>query len=1080
MGLLLLPQLHLDASYIQVYQTTTNGGLAFTGNTLGLDKAATTNCPGTEGSIGAFITQNPTLRVCTFPTDNGTTETWALNESYAYLDLPPGSSVLHAELIWAGSFGFGSDITLSIVDTATASFTTPSGNYTVSQKTSTAQSVYDTISTTTDGFYVRSADVTAAVAYDVENFFASTPNNYYQGKYTVGHIPASLSPTDYNDNCCGWVLAVAYSNPNMLTSELLIYTACEKVYSGAPTVTTAITGFRTPSSGTINARLFCSALEGDAAIHGDQFKVGPSTGSLSSISGSNNPLNNFFASQINTSLSFTTDANGKLIQSGSGLLDQRGSFGTYNSDAFADPAEANIPANRQGWDITSIDVSSLFTHDQEEAYTQISTTQDQIIVTSLGLQFQDESPIIQAVKEASPTTVTDIGDDITFTNTFTNNGAANATDLIFIDQLPSGLEYNSTIPLTVTYNSSMVTITGADISTGVDLSSIVSTFASGETITIVFHATVTDLLDSYQNSATLDYAFNPFGTDIPLSVDTNIVTVVRSSITIAPVAVDNFYTTTAETTLNCPGNQGILQNDTGTGTLAGHQFWLSSSFNGTLSVVLTDGSFSYTPADGFSGVDTFYYDITDATTNISNTATVTIYVTPAAVSDSGTTAANTTLTSLTSVLENDLGTDLVVTAATGTTEQGGSYEITSTGYYVYVPPTDYSGYDSFIYTATDSSSQTTDAAVTILVTPIAKDDTGQVQANGVLNGSTLFANDPTQGTLIAYSQPSNGYVAIADNGTYTYAPNHGFSGLDTFTYTILDHASQTAEATVSITVTPIANIDSGETYVNVDLNTTASVLSNDIGVGLNVTSLSTMTTTSGGSVTMASDGTYVYSPLANFSGWDSFTYTMEDQNKSSTTAGVDIHVLPLTSNDYATTTMNQTLLGTSVLGNDQPPPTSPYALYVIAEQKATDQGGQVSLNTDGTYTYIPPHNYIGQDTFTYTAKNSVGDEVTATVTITIGRGAVNPPTSFVGTLSKCEFLNETIYRLFSEWTDTDDSISYYKIYKNGQLISEISASSANTYCTCASSKQALNSYSISAVNLYGDESAARPLQITNY
>ena len=87
----------LHAAYVKRYTTIANGGMTYTGNTLGLSKATNSNAPGTNGSIGAFITTNTALKVGTVPA--GTTLNWTLNSSSALLRLPAGSSVIYAELI---------------------------------------------------------------------------------------------------------------------------------------------------------------------------------------------------------------------------------------------------------------------------------------------------------------------------------------------------------------------------------------------------------------------------------------------------------------------------------------------------------------------------------------------------------------------------------------------------------------------------------------------------------------------------------------------------------------------------------------------------------------------------------------------------------------------------------------------------------------------------------------------------------------------------------------------------------------------------------------------------------------------
>src|SRR5262245_60878794 len=99
------------AQYVKRPTTTpptnfiTNGAITFTGNTLGLSKMSNQNQPGISDAIGAFTTIDTGLKVGTFPA--GTTLTFSQNSSTANLNLPAGSTVLHAELTWGGTYSFG-------------------------------------------------------------------------------------------------------------------------------------------------------------------------------------------------------------------------------------------------------------------------------------------------------------------------------------------------------------------------------------------------------------------------------------------------------------------------------------------------------------------------------------------------------------------------------------------------------------------------------------------------------------------------------------------------------------------------------------------------------------------------------------------------------------------------------------------------------------------------------------------------------------------------------------------------------------------------------------------------------------
>jgi large repetitive protein len=117
------------AAYVNRYSNIANGALTFTGNTIGLNKAANTNAPGTAGAIGTFITTNATSVDGTYPA--GTTSTWQTNSSRAVLSIPPGSNVLYAELIWSGSYSYGNENVSAFLNNA-VTFTTPLGSNAIS------------------------------------------------------------------------------------------------------------------------------------------------------------------------------------------------------------------------------------------------------------------------------------------------------------------------------------------------------------------------------------------------------------------------------------------------------------------------------------------------------------------------------------------------------------------------------------------------------------------------------------------------------------------------------------------------------------------------------------------------------------------------------------------------------------------------------------------------------------------------------------------------------------------------------------------------------------------------------------
>ena len=287
-------------------------------------------------------------------------------------------------------------------------------------------------------------------------------------------------------------------------------------------------------------------------------------------------------------------------------------------------------------------------------------------------------------------------------------------------------------------------------------------------------------------------------------------------------AIDDSVTTLE----NTPVDIDIFANDTGIpadGTLT-----FTNPSNGTL--VLNDGGtpdditddfLVYTPDDGFNGTDTFEYTVCDALGNC-DTAIVTITVgTPPVlnvVDDSLSTPENTPVDI--DIFANDTGipadgTLTFTNPSNGTLvlNDGGTPDDITDDFLVYTPDDGFNGTDTFEYTVCDALGNCDTAIVTITVgTPPVLDvvDDSVTTDPEVSVDITMLDNDiniPADGT-ITFTDPSNGTVVLNDGGTpdditddfFTYTPNTGFSGTDTFEYTVCDAAGVCDTAIITVTV----------------------------------------------------------------------------------------------------------------------------------------------------------------------------------------------------------------------------------------------------------------------------------------
>ncbi|MDT0556986.1 Ig-like domain-containing protein, partial [Patiriisocius hiemis] len=463
--------------------------------------------------------------------------------------------------------------------------------------------------------------------------------------------------------------------------------------------------------------------------------------------------------------------------------------------------------------------------------------------------------------------------------------------------------------------------------------------------------------------------------------------------------------------VSVPGNvltndedlQGDSQTVTTTGTITTAQ-------GGTV-VLNVDGSYVYNPPADYIGPDTFMYSIVDDGNPVAvDTATVFLEVLPIGDSDNQPPVANadTNGTEINTpvegnVLPNDFDQDgdpiVVTTTGTFTTSQGGSVTINSDGTYTYTPPTDFVGEDTFPYTICDDGTPALcdDTIVTITVDDnpgnnytYANDDAyngypGEIIPGNVLDNDSDPEGDTQTVNTMPVVEPTNGVITFLNpDGSFEYTPNDPtFVGTDSFVYSVCDDGTPQAcdEATVYITIGApnndiLAIDDINDTFVNVPVS--GDVTTNDDNfdgpIGGEVVTL-VSGPTAGGTLVLNPDGTYDYTPAADFIGEDTFVYQICDAGNpvACDTATVTITVIddpiigndpPVANNDTGVTEINTPVMG-NVLVNDFDPDGDP--IVVTTTTVTTTEGVVVTIDPNtGEFTYTPPTDFTGEDSFEYT------------------------------------------------------------------------------------------------------------------
>ena len=941
----------VPAHYQLRYAGSTNGAITFTGNSLGLNKSTGVNGPGALGSQGAFICINTNSSGGTYvdgfgsgangvPARSGTTLNWTNNSSWASLRMPTNSSVIYAELIWGGGAQAGADNTAAgnvrayltnavtlIAPDGTTNWVTP--DPTTATLVTNASIVY----------YVRTANVTGLV------------NSKGAGVYAAGHIPATILASQDNGNACGWTLAVVYANTNLAVRSMTLYVA-DSFANAANPATAQVIGFFSPLIGSINARLFVSALEGDPQLTGDQMLFGTVSNSLIAVSGPNNNINNFFASQINQD---------------DGTLDTSGSFGFSNSV----PPAAGVGA-RQGWDITSVDVSSNLVHGSSTAYAQNTTAGDVYSLNALALQ-------IDAVLTDIGVTVTGatnqlIGQQITYTITITNSGPGDAGAIVLTNILQAGAK--------------LVSATGSPVNSGGVLTwPTILSITNGGVKTFTF--TVTNTIagsstnSTYVSCSSLDQ--NP----------ANNSAVIVSSVDTAPVAARYTFSAPKDVPFTFSPIPSCFDADGDPMTVTAYSFWATVPTTGVnngvgvyLAATDTNDTFTVTPSISDPLTNYFAYTITDGRGGFS-TNYVTIALTnnpPIAANLTNSVPAN--ITSLVPVLPycSDPNNDTIHFGLLGATPLGWTFSLGPGGYLSITPRSNYLGNLTISYNVVDSyGAVSAQGLLTFTITnqmPIANPDFVSGRVNSTITANPL-ANDSDPNlipfTLSGITGVTNCSAIISGtNILITSATN--FIGTAYVAYQISDQLLGTATGLITYQVTnqnPVLTADVASVMRGQQVS--IPVLANDVdpdGLAMTIQSSSIISPLNSGNVSV--NGTNVlFSPFVTTVGTVTLDYTVVD-TLGSATSSITVQVTNgvITTPTYALATSRYVTNAIPVLIGASDPEGD--VLQVI---DATGTHGVATAT--GTNVLYASTNFIGSAQATYTLTDGYGSTNSGLVNITI-------------------------------------------------------------------------------------------------
>lgn len=396
----------------------TNGDIVLIGNvnfhclTVAPATAAQIATCNTVRSGGTNTNNNVYMQAVDTDTDPLTT-----NSSSATLTLGSGSSVLFAGLYWSG-------ISTSTTNRAAVRLATPATAGSSVALTATRTSVIG-------NNYQSFVDVTALVQAGGS------------GTYTAGNIASTAGAGSW----AGWTLVVAYRNPAQPTRNLAVFDGFLQANNAAVPVDISVSGFITPSVGTVRSTIGVVAYDGDrgsqegaSANPQGSLRFGPTTATLNTVSNTVNPVNDVF----NSTISVTTGAAG-------GGTDVTG-------------GRAPTFTNTLGVDMDTFTPNTPLPNGSTSAVVRVIGTGSDVIfpgVITLATEI-----FVPNIKDALTKTVTDLnggvvipGDTLEYELVIRNQGNDGALNVVLTDPIPAG----------TTYLPGSMTVTGANAGAKTDL-----------------------------------------------------------------------------------------------------------------------------------------------------------------------------------------------------------------------------------------------------------------------------------------------------------------------------------------------------------------------------------------------------------------------------------------------------------------------------------------------------------------------------------------------------------------------------------------------------------------------------------
>ncbi|WP_125061175.1 cadherin-like domain-containing protein, partial [Aphanothece sacrum] len=445
-----------------------------------------------------------------------------------------------------------------------------------------------------------------------------------------------------------------------------------------------------------------------------------------------------------------------------------------------------------------------------------------------------------------------------------------------------------------------------------------------------------------------------------------------------------------------------------------------TSNNGTL-VDNGNGTYTFTPTANFNGTVTLTYGVSDGTATLAGQSQ-TFSVTPvndAPVGSPTATLSNTaedtpiTITAA-NLLAGFSDVDSDTLSVVGLTSNNGALVNNGNGTYTFTPTVNFNGTVTLTYGVSDGTATLAGQSQTFSVTPVndapvgsptatlsntAEDTPITITAANLLAGfSDVDGNTISVVNLTA----NNGALVNNGNGTYTFTPTANFNGAVNLTYGVSDGTATLAGQSQTFSVTPVNDAPVGSptaTLSNTAEDTPITITAANLLAGFSDVDGNTISvvnlTANNGALVNNGNGTYTFTPTANFNGAVNLTYGVTDgtatlAGQSQTFSVTPVNDAPVGVNDTATTAFNTavTIQASTLLANDTDVDNSVLSITGVSGvtngTAVLNNNGTVSNTADDYIVFTPTTGFSGNASFNYTLSDG---SLTGTAAVTVAVGS---------------------------------------------------------------------------------------------